>query len=93
MSASWALHDTRSPWRDRYRQVPAYVDSSEALIGAMKRDGTQFLVFDRRTGASQWPHLAALMEIEHAPPGLQPLGPLLQTDESPANQVAIYRLE
>ena len=80
-------------WKERYRHIPGYVDSTEALIREMQRQGATHLVFDRRTGAEQWPRLASLLEVERPPAGLRPLKPLIQTDDSPPNQVAIYTLE
>jgi len=67
--------------------------SGRAVVAEMRHQGARFLVFDRQSGAGQWPHLAGLLETERPPAGLRALGPLLQTDQSPANQIAIYRLE
>ena len=93
MSANWSFYDTRSPWKNRYLHIPAYVNSTEALIREMKRQGARYLVFDRRAGSSQWPRLAELIDTELPRRGLRPLGSPLTTPESPPNTVAIYILE
>jgi hypothetical protein len=93
MSASWSFYDTRSPWKERYRPIPAFVDSVPALQLEMRRQGASFLVFDRQTGADEWPRLAELLDTDRSRPGFVALGPRLRTDQSPANEIAIYRLE
>lgn len=93
MSANWSFYDTRSPWRERYRHIPIYVDTTPALIQEMSRQGARYLVFDRDAGAQHWPRLAGLLETNTHRPGLRPLSPALLTDELPPNAVAIYRLE
>lgn len=93
MSASWTFYDTRSPWKERYLHLPAYVDSTDALIREMKRQGARYVVFDRQTGANHWPRLAGLLENEPAGKGLRALGPAIGTLESPPNMIAIYTLE
>jgi hypothetical protein len=93
MSANWSFYDTRSPWHERYRHIPPFVGNADDLVREMKREGVKFLVFDRQTGATQWPQLASLMETERPRPGLQALRSPLRTDESPPNSIAIYRLE
>jgi hypothetical protein len=93
MSASWAFYDTRSPLKERYHHIPAYVASTDGLIEEMRRRGVKFLVFDRAAGAAHWPRLAELLETDRHHPFLRPIGPALGTPESPPNLVAIYRLE
>jgi hypothetical protein len=91
---SWSFYDTRTAWKERYLRIPGHVDSTEGLIRVMRRQGATHLVFDRRTGAEQWPRLASLLEVERPPPaGLRLLKPPIQTDESPPNLVTIYALE
>ena len=93
MSTNWALYDTRSQWKDRYRQVPIYVDSFDSLKREMKRQGATYLVFDRLSGAEYWPQLAFLTDTDRPRPGLTPLGPPIRTGETPPNSIAIYKLE
>ena len=93
MAANWTYYDTRSPWKGRYLHIPAYVNSTEALIQEMNRQGARYLVFDRNVGANHWPRLAQLMEAERPPSGLRPLGSPLTTAESTPNLVVIYTLE
>lgn len=93
MSANWSFYDTRSPWKERYRHIPIYVNTVPALVLEMERQGATYLVFDRETGAQHWPQLANLLETSIPWPGLRPLGPALLTDELPPNALAIYKLE
>jgi hypothetical protein len=93
MSASWSFYDTRSPWRSRYLHIPIYVNSADALVAEMRRQGAQYLVFDRRVGADQWPALTELMESEHPHRGLRVLGSPLTIPGAPPNTVVIYSLE
>jgi hypothetical protein len=73
--------------------VPAYVDSPEALIQEMKRQGVNYLVFDRKAGTEGWPKLASLSDVDRPHPGLQALRQPIRTEESQPNLVAIYKLE
>lgn len=93
MSANWMFYDTASPWRERYRHLPVYVDGPESLLTEMKRQGTTYLVFDRQTGAEQWPALAGLMDAERPRDGLRSIHAPIRTDQSPPNLIAIYKLE
>jgi hypothetical protein len=93
MSANWSYYDTRSPWHERYRHIPPFVDNADDLIREMQRQGVKYLVFDRQVGATQWPHLANLLETERPRPGLRAIHAPLRTDESPPNAIAIYKLE
>lgn len=93
MSASWMFYDTRSPWKSRYLHLPAYVNTSEALIREMQRQGARYLVFDRQVGANQWPRLAELIDPNGPRRGLRAFGSPLTTPGSPPNTVAIYSLE
>lgn len=93
VSSSWSFYDTRSPWRERYRGLPTYVDSPQGLVRDLRRSGARYFVFDELVGAQHWPGLAALLDAERPPAGLRPLAPAIRTGQSPPNTVVIYALE
>lgn len=91
-STNWGFYDYEAPWLDHYQPLPIELASVEALTVTMRARGLHYLVFDRNSGLAQWPQLAALLQPDTRPGGLQLVGPPILSREDPPNHVLIYAL-